>query len=46
MSRSPATAACARKGAADEATAHVADRWPHVRLWNASFTAAQDRLET
>jgi ADP-ribosyl-[dinitrogen reductase] hydrolase len=24
----------------DEATAHVAERWPHLGLWNASFTAA------
>ncbi|SOC50269.1 ADP-ribosyl-[dinitrogen reductase] hydrolase [Blastococcus aggregatus] len=30
--------------AADEATAHVAARWPHLGLWNASFTAALDRL--
>jgi len=28
----------------DEATAHVAARWPHLGLWNASFTAALDRL--
>ena len=28
----------------DEATAHVAERWPHLGLWNASFTAALDRL--
>ncbi|WP_448638677.1 ADP-ribosylglycohydrolase family protein [Geodermatophilus sp. URMC 63] len=27
-----------------EATAHVAERWPHLGLWNASFTAALDRL--
>jgi ADP-ribosyl-[dinitrogen reductase] hydrolase len=24
----------------DEATAHVAERWTHLGLWNASFTAA------
>ena len=29
---------------ADEATAHVAARWPHLGLWNASFTAALDGL--
>jgi ADP-ribosyl-[dinitrogen reductase] hydrolase len=29
---------------ADEATAHVAERWPHLGLWNASFTAALERL--
>jgi ADP-ribosyl-[dinitrogen reductase] hydrolase len=28
-----------------EATAHVAERWPHLGLWNASFTAALDRLD-
>ena len=28
----------------DEATAHVAARWPHLGLWNASFTAALNRL--
>src|SRR4051812_12930245 len=28
----------------DEATAHVAERWPHLGLWNASFTAALERL--
>jgi ADP-ribosyl-[dinitrogen reductase] hydrolase len=27
-----------------DATAHVADRWPHLGLWNASFTAALGRL--
>ncbi len=27
-----------------EATAHVAQRWPHLGLWNASFTAALERL--
>jgi ADP-ribosyl-[dinitrogen reductase] hydrolase len=27
-----------------EATAHVAERWPHLGLWNASFTAALERL--
>ncbi|MGY1753835.1 ADP-ribosylglycohydrolase family protein [Blastococcus sp. SYSU D01042] len=31
---------------ADEATAHVAARWPHLGLWNASFTAALERLTT
>jgi ADP-ribosylglycohydrolase len=30
---------------AAEATAHVADRWPHLGLWNDSFTAALARLE-
>src|SRR3954463_2192693 len=29
---------------ADEATTHVAERWPHLGLWNASFTAALERL--
>jgi len=29
---------------ANEATAHVAERWPHLGLWNASFTAALERL--
>ena len=24
----------------DDATTHVAERWPHLGLWNASFTAA------
>src|SRR3712207_9356001 len=28
----------------DEATAHVAERWPHLGLWNGSFTAALERL--
>jgi ADP-ribosyl-[dinitrogen reductase] hydrolase len=28
----------------DEATAHVAERWPHLGLWNASFTAALERV--
>lgn len=28
----------------DEATAHIAERWPHLGLWNASFTAALARL--
>jgi ADP-ribosyl-[dinitrogen reductase] hydrolase len=28
----------------EEATAHVADRWPHLGLWNDSFTAALQRL--
>jgi ADP-ribosyl-[dinitrogen reductase] hydrolase len=28
----------------DAATAHVAERWPHVGLGNASFTTALDRL--
>ena len=27
-----------------EATAHVAERWPHLGLWNASFTAALERM--
>jgi ADP-ribosyl-[dinitrogen reductase] hydrolase len=27
----------------DEATAHVAARWPHLGLWNASFAAALER---
>src|SRR5215207_5247953 len=26
-----------------EATAHVAERWPHLSLWNASFTSALER---
>ncbi len=29
---------------AEEATAHVAERWPHLGLWNASFTEALERL--
>jgi ADP-ribosyl-[dinitrogen reductase] hydrolase len=29
---------------AEEATAHVAERWPHLGLWNASFTAALERM--
>ena len=29
----------------DEATEHVAERWPHLGLWNASFTAALERVE-
>ncbi|MCA0146767.1 ADP-ribosylglycohydrolase family protein [Blastococcus sp. LR1] len=29
----------------DEATAHVAERWPHLGLWNHSFTAALERLQ-
>ena len=32
-------------GLVEEATAHVAERWPHLGLWNASFTAALSRLE-
>ncbi|MGY1709101.1 ADP-ribosylglycohydrolase family protein [Geodermatophilus sp. SYSU D00758] len=28
----------------EEATAHVAERWPHLGLWNTSFTAALERL--
>jgi ADP-ribosyl-[dinitrogen reductase] hydrolase len=28
----------------EEATTQVAERWPHLGLWNASFTAALDRL--
>jgi ADP-ribosyl-[dinitrogen reductase] hydrolase len=28
-----------------EATAHVAERWEHLGLWNDSFTAALDRLD-
>ena len=28
----------------EEATAHVAERWPHLTLWNDSFTAALERL--
>jgi ADP-ribosyl-[dinitrogen reductase] hydrolase len=29
---------------AEEATTHVAERWPHLGLWNASFTAALGRV--
>ena len=29
---------------ADEATALVRERWPHLDLWNASFTAALERV--
>ncbi|MGY1662299.1 ADP-ribosylglycohydrolase family protein [Geodermatophilus sp. SYSU D00705] len=29
----------------EEATAYVAERWEHLGLWNASFTAALERLE-
>jgi ADP-ribosyl-[dinitrogen reductase] hydrolase len=28
----------------ERAAAHVADRWPHLGLWNGSFTAALQRL--
>jgi ADP-ribosyl-[dinitrogen reductase] hydrolase len=28
----------------EEATTHVAERWPHLGLWNDSFTAALQRL--
>ncbi|MGY1684458.1 ADP-ribosylglycohydrolase family protein [Geodermatophilus sp. SYSU D00867] len=28
----------------EQATAHVAERWPHLGLWNESFTAALERL--
>jgi ADP-ribosyl-[dinitrogen reductase] hydrolase len=28
----------------DEATAHVAERWPYLGLWNASFTATLERV--
>ncbi|MDK3256578.1 ADP-ribosylglycohydrolase family protein [Blastococcus capsensis] len=28
----------------DEATAHVVERWPHLGLWNQSFTAALERV--
>jgi ADP-ribosyl-[dinitrogen reductase] hydrolase len=28
----------------DEATTHVAERWPHLGLWNASFSAALQRV--
>lgn len=31
---------------AEEATAHVAEHWPHLGLWNASFSAALERLRT
>jgi ADP-ribosyl-[dinitrogen reductase] hydrolase len=30
---------------AEEATRYVADRWPHLGLWNASFTAALERVQ-
>jgi ADP-ribosyl-[dinitrogen reductase] hydrolase len=29
---------------AEEATAAVAARWPHLGLWNGSFTAALERV--
>ena len=29
---------------ADEATAYIADHWPHLGLWNSSFTAALERV--
>jgi ADP-ribosyl-[dinitrogen reductase] hydrolase len=29
----------------EEATQHVAERWPHLGLWNQSFTAVLHRLE-
>ncbi|TFV74390.1 hypothetical protein E4P39_12935 [Blastococcus sp. CT_GayMR19] len=29
---------------ADEATTHVAERWPHLGLWNVSFTDALERM--
>jgi ADP-ribosyl-[dinitrogen reductase] hydrolase len=28
----------------DDATAHAAERWPHLGLWNDTFTAALQRL--
>jgi ADP-ribosyl-[dinitrogen reductase] hydrolase len=28
----------------EEATTYVAERWPHLGLWNESFTAALHRL--
>jgi ADP-ribosyl-[dinitrogen reductase] hydrolase len=31
---------------AEEATAHVAERWPHLGLWNDSFTAALERMRS
>ena len=30
----------------DEATAHVAERWPHLGPWNASFTPALERVRS
>jgi ADP-ribosyl-[dinitrogen reductase] hydrolase len=30
----------------EEATTHVAERWPHLGFWNDSFTAAVHRLRT
>jgi ADP-ribosyl-[dinitrogen reductase] hydrolase len=35
---------CHAHGMRFEATAHVAERWPHLGLWNASFAAALQRL--
>jgi ADP-ribosyl-[dinitrogen reductase] hydrolase len=29
---------------ADQATSHIAERWPHLGLWNASFSAALERV--
>jgi ADP-ribosyl-[dinitrogen reductase] hydrolase len=29
---------------ADEATAYVRERWPHLSQWNADFTAALERV--
>src|SRR3954469_935923 len=31
---------------AEEATAYVAERWPHLGLWNDSFTAALERVRS
>src|SRR4051812_1173958 len=29
-----------------QATEHVAERWPHLGLWNDSFTAALERVRS
>ncbi|MGY1810167.1 ADP-ribosylglycohydrolase family protein [Blastococcus sp. SYSU D00669] len=36
---------CEKGMAVDEATSHVDARWPHLGLWNRSFTAALHRLQ-
>src|SRR4051794_36308696 len=36
---------CEKGLSVDEATANVAERWPHLGLWNESLTAALLRLE-
>src|SRR4051812_29246355 len=37
---------CEKGLTVDEATSYVAARWPHLGLWNESFTAALHQLRT